>query len=136
MGISDDEFVFARDFDARKFDGRRTGLCTELLRAGRTITVDDTWRGNPEAGVAGVMRRRGYRVFYAENTLWRCLFGLLFWMHFLRLASCTAASTGCRTASKIGASRACSQMKLKGSFRARFTIRAHTAPARHRGKMG
>jgi DNA polymerase III subunit epsilon len=76
---SDDEFVFARDFYARKFDGRRTGLCTELLRAGRTITVDDTWRGNPEAGVAGVMRRRGYRVFYAENTLWRCLFGLLFW---------------------------------------------------------
>lgn len=48
---SDDEFVFASDFYARKFDGRRTGLCTELLRAGRTITVDDTWRGNPEAGV-------------------------------------------------------------------------------------
>jgi len=44
---SDDEFVFASDFYARKFDGRRTGLCTELLRAGRTITVDDTWRGNP-----------------------------------------------------------------------------------------
>ena len=76
---SDDEFVFASDFYARKFDGRRTGLCTELLRAGRTITVDDTWRGNPEAGVAGVMRRQGYKVFYAENTLWRCLFGLLFW---------------------------------------------------------
>ena len=76
---SDDEFVFASDFYARKFDGRRTGLCTELLRAGRTITVDDTWRGNPEAGVAGVMRRQGYEVFYAENTLWRCLFGLLFW---------------------------------------------------------
>ena len=76
---SDDEFVFATDFNARKFGGRRTGLCTELLRAGRTITVDDTHRGNPEAGVAGVMRRRGYRVFYAENTLWHSLFGLLFW---------------------------------------------------------
>jgi DNA polymerase-3 subunit epsilon len=76
---SDDEFVFASDFYARKFNGRRTGLCTEFLRAGRTITVDDTWRGNPEAGVAGVMRRQGYDVFYAENTLWRCLFGLLFW---------------------------------------------------------
>ena len=25
------------------------------------------------------MRRQGYEVFYAENTLWRCLFGLLFW---------------------------------------------------------
>ena len=37
------------------------------------------YRGNPEAGVAGVMRRRGYRVFFAENTLWHSLFGLLFW---------------------------------------------------------
>jgi DNA polymerase III subunit epsilon len=25
------------------------------------------------------MRRRGYRVFFAENTLWHSLFGLLFW---------------------------------------------------------
>jgi DNA polymerase-3 subunit epsilon len=76
---SDHELIFATDFYARKFGGRRTGLCTELLRGARTITVDDTHRGNPEAGVAGVMRRQGYQVFYAENTLWHCLFGLLFW---------------------------------------------------------
>lgn len=76
---SDDEFVFASDFYARKFNGRRTGLCTELLRAGRTITVDDAHRGNPEAGVAGVMRREGHRVFFTENNLWNSLFGLLFW---------------------------------------------------------
>jgi DNA polymerase-3 subunit epsilon len=37
------------------------------------------YRGNPEAGVAGVMRRKGYRVFFTENTLWHSLFGLLFW---------------------------------------------------------
>ena len=67
------------DFYARKFGGRRTGLCTELLRAGPTITVDDTHRGNPEAGVAGVLRRQGAKVFFAENTLWQSLFGLLFW---------------------------------------------------------
>lgn len=76
---SDDEFVFASDFYARKFGGRRTGLCTELLRAGRTLRVDDTWRGNPEAGIAGVLRRQGREIFHAENTLWHCLFGLLFW---------------------------------------------------------
>lgn len=76
---SDGEFVFATDFYARKFGGRRTGLCTELLRSGVTLVVDDVHRGNPEAGVAGVMRRRGYRVFYAENTLWHSLFGMLFW---------------------------------------------------------
>jgi DNA polymerase-3 subunit epsilon len=76
---SDGEFVFATDFFARKFGGRRTGSCTELLRTGVYLTVDDLYRGNPEAGVAGVMRRRGYHVFFTENTLWHSLFGLLFW---------------------------------------------------------
>jgi DNA polymerase III subunit epsilon len=76
---SDDEFMFASDFYARKFNGQRTGLCTALLRAGSTITVDDVWRGNPETGIAGVMRRKGYKVYHAENRLWNCLFGLLFW---------------------------------------------------------
>jgi DNA polymerase III subunit epsilon len=66
---SDDEFVFATDFYARKFGGRRTALCTDLLRAGRRITVDDTYRGNPEAGVAGAMRRDGSTVFFAEYPL-------------------------------------------------------------------
>ncbi|WP_375414142.1 exonuclease domain-containing protein [uncultured Bradyrhizobium sp.] len=76
---SDDEYLFATDFHARKFGGQRTGACTELLRSGRTLTVDDIRRANPEAGVAGVMRRDGWRVFYSENCLWRSLFGLLFW---------------------------------------------------------
>ena len=76
---SDGEHLFARDFYARKFGGQRTGLYTELLRSGRTITVDDTHRGNPEAGVAGVLRREGAKVFHAENVLWHTLFGLLFW---------------------------------------------------------
>jgi len=76
---SDDEFMFASDFYARKFGGQRTGICTALLRAGSTIKVDDAWRGNPEGGVAGVLRRQGHKVYHAENTLWHCLFGLLFW---------------------------------------------------------
>jgi DNA polymerase-3 subunit epsilon len=76
---SDGEHLFATDFYARKFGGRRTGLYTELLRSGRTITVDDTHRGNPEAGVAGVLRREGTKVFFTENVLWHSLFGLLFW---------------------------------------------------------
>ena len=76
---SDDEFLFATDFHARKFGGQRTGVCTDLLRASRTVMIDDARRGNPEAGVAGVMRREGWRVFFTENTLWQSLFGLLFW---------------------------------------------------------
>jgi DNA polymerase III subunit epsilon len=76
---SDGEHLFATDFYARKYGGRRTGQFTELLRSGRAITVDDTYRGNPEAGVAGVLRREGAKVYYAENVLWHTLFGLLFW---------------------------------------------------------
>lgn len=76
---SDEEHLFATDFYARKFGGRRAGLHTELLRSGRTISVDDTHRGNPEAGVAGVLRREGIKVFFTENVLWHSLFGLLFW---------------------------------------------------------
>ena len=76
---SDGEHLFATDFYARKFGGRRAGLYTELLRSGRVITVDDTHRGNPEAGIAGVLRREGAQVFFAENVLWQTMFGLLFW---------------------------------------------------------
>lgn len=75
---SDDEYSFASDFHARKFGGRRTGACTDLLRSGREIVVDEIHRGNPEAGVAGVLRREGYKVYFAENILWHNLFGLLF----------------------------------------------------------
>ncbi|KRR25276.1 DNA polymerase [Bradyrhizobium lablabi] len=76
---SEGEHLFATDFYARKYGGRRTGPFTELLRSGRVIAVDDTHRGNPEAGVAGVLRRDGAKVYYTENVLWHTLFGLLFW---------------------------------------------------------
>ncbi|OKO87678.1 DNA polymerase [Bradyrhizobium sp. NAS80.1] len=76
---SDGEHLFATDFYARKFGGQRAGLYTELLRSGRVIKVDDTHRGDPETGVAGVLRREGAEVYFAENVLWHTLFGLLFW---------------------------------------------------------
>jgi DNA polymerase-3 subunit epsilon len=72
---SDDEHVFALDFHARKFDGRRIDACTELLRASREIVVDEVYRGSPETGVAGVMRRSGFTVYHTENLLCHALFG-------------------------------------------------------------
>jgi DNA polymerase-3 subunit epsilon len=76
---SDEEQVFAVDFYARKFGRRRSGACTELVRTSREVIIDDIHRGNPEAGVAGVLRRAQFRVHFAENLLWHSLFGLLFW---------------------------------------------------------
>ena len=76
---SDDEHHFAADFYARKFNGQRTGACTELLRKSREVVIDEVHRGNPEAGAAIVLRREQYRVHFTENMLWHNLFGLLFW---------------------------------------------------------
>lgn len=76
---SDNELIFASDFYIRKFDGKRTGACTELLRSSRELIIDEIHRGNPEAGVAGVLRREQFEVHFAENLLWHNLFGLLFW---------------------------------------------------------
>jgi DNA polymerase-3 subunit epsilon len=76
---SDEEHIFASDFYARKFGGKRTGAFTELLRSGREVIIDEIHRGNPEAGVASLLRREGFTVHFAENLLWHNLFGLLFW---------------------------------------------------------
>jgi DNA polymerase III subunit epsilon len=76
---SDEEYDFAIDFYGRKFGGKRTSACTELLRAGRALLVDEMHRGNPEAGAASVLRRDGWKVYHTENILWHSLFGLLFW---------------------------------------------------------
>lgn len=76
---SDDEYVFASDFHDRKFGGQRISARTRLLREGRRIIIDEAHRGAPEDGVASVLRRSGWRVYRAENSLWHTLFGLLFW---------------------------------------------------------
>jgi hypothetical protein len=46
---SDGEHLFATDFYARKYGGRRIGSCTELLRAGVTLTVDIIFGDRVEA---------------------------------------------------------------------------------------
>jgi DNA polymerase-3 subunit epsilon len=76
---SDQEYIFASDFYGRKFGGRRTSACTDVLRSSRGLVVDESHRGDPEAGVASVLRREGWNVYHTENLLWHNLFGLLFW---------------------------------------------------------
>lgn len=76
---SDLEALFAQDFYARKFKGKRTSLLTDRLRAGQTIGIDESFRNAPERGAADHYRRQGYETLHSENGLWRSLFGLLFW---------------------------------------------------------
>ena len=75
----DEEYIFAADFHARKYGGKKTGVFTELLRSGDTITVDDLWRGEPEAAVIHHFEAQGWTCCHSENGLWTALFGLLFW---------------------------------------------------------
>ena len=76
---TDGEALFAEDFHARKFGGKRTSAITDMLRAAQTIGLDESHRTTPERGAIGYYERRGWTVHHAENTPWRTLFGLLFW---------------------------------------------------------
>lgn len=76
---SDMEALFAQDFYARKFKGKRTSLLTDRLRAGKTIGIDESFRNTPERGAVDYYRRQGFEAVQSENGLWRALFGMLFW---------------------------------------------------------
>ena len=76
---SDAELDFAEDFYARKFGKKRTSEITDILRGGDVIRIDDHFRGSPEQAVKNHFASQGFEVFLTENTVWRMLFGLLFW---------------------------------------------------------
>ena len=76
---SDEERVFAEDLYRRKFDRKRTSVATDTLRDAETIDIDEVHAGAPETGAVAYFEARGQRAFRVENTLWRTLFGLLFW---------------------------------------------------------
>ncbi|MES2205948.1 MAG: exonuclease domain-containing protein [Pseudomonadota bacterium] len=76
---NDEEYFFATDFYARKFQGKRISACTAILREGTTIAIDEAYRDSPEEGVLAFLRRQGYQAWFTENILWQSLFGLLFW---------------------------------------------------------
>lgn len=75
----DEELLFADDFYARKFEGKRIGLLTETLRSAKKVMIDESYFRQPEAGVVEFLRMRGGEAFHLENYLWVSLFGLFFW---------------------------------------------------------
>ncbi len=76
---SDEEWCFASDLYQQKFGRKRTSSLTDALRAAGTIELDEAHSGNSERAAMSHFEKRGQRAFRAENTLWRSLFGLLFW---------------------------------------------------------
>ncbi len=76
---SDDEFHFAEDFYARKFDKKRTGGMTDLLRGSQVLKLDEAYRNAPERAAQRYYDARGLETWRTENRLWKTLFGLTFW---------------------------------------------------------
>jgi len=75
----DDELLFARDFFERKYKKKRTSRITDILRDAQILKVDESFRDAPERGAAVYYRDNGAKVFFAENRIWKSLFGLVFW---------------------------------------------------------
>lgn len=75
----DEEALFAEDFLARKFTGRRKGYLSEALDAAREMTLSDFYFRRPEEGVIDALKKEGLECRFTENALWNSLFGLLFW---------------------------------------------------------
>ena len=76
---SDEELLFAEDFHARKFGGRKVGRLTGMLRSAPVISIDEAFRDSAEEAAANHFKREGERAYRTENRLWASLFGLLFW---------------------------------------------------------
>ncbi len=76
---SDDEFHFAEDFYARKFNKKRTSVMTDLLRGSSILKLDEAYRNAPERAAQRYYDGRGQETLRTENRLWKMLFGLTFW---------------------------------------------------------
>lgn len=75
---SAEELFFAEDFLARKFEKKRVGRLTEILRSARVVEVDDSFFRHPELGVVEHYVSQGHEAHFAENFLWSSLVAIVF----------------------------------------------------------
>jgi DNA polymerase-3 subunit epsilon len=76
---SDEEWLVARDLYERKFNSKRTSLLTDLLREADVIDIDESRIGSAENAAVEHFEAQGMKALRTENSIWRTLFGLLFW---------------------------------------------------------
>jgi hypothetical protein len=74
-----DEVFFAKDYQARLLSKKRTKSTTRHLKEAETVAISSAYRYQVEKGVIHHLQERGGEAMYAENYLWRSLFGLVFW---------------------------------------------------------
>lgn len=76
---SDEVFVFAEDFYALKYQGKRTSVLSDLLAEKEPLAIDEAYRHQVEQGVIDLYTQRGEQALHSENQLWQHLFALCFW---------------------------------------------------------
>lgn len=76
---SDGELIFAEDFYQRKFQKKKVGRLTELLRSAPVLQLDESFRDRPEQAAIHHYAKEGIRAFHTENELWQHLFGVFLW---------------------------------------------------------
>ncbi len=75
-----DERFFAIDFLEKLSSKKRTKKAvTQQLHNSESIAIPLDWKYQVEAGVIDYYEQQGHRAFFAENHLWKSIFGLLFW---------------------------------------------------------
>ncbi len=92
MPRSEEERLFATDLLQRKFGSKRTTPVTDALRESETVEIDESQSGSAENAALAHFARHGVAGFRAENSLWRTLFGLLFWEELFGSQSATLHS--------------------------------------------
>lgn len=71
---------FAQDFLARKFNEQRRSIGTQWLKQpDQHFELEEVHKASVEQAVVERYRRHGFQALFAENRLWRALFGLTFW---------------------------------------------------------
>ena len=75
----DHELLFAEDFYERKFEKKRVGRLTQLLRDSPIVSLDESGRDYPENAAIRHLEKNGAEAFHTENLVWSQLFGLIFW---------------------------------------------------------
>lgn len=76
---SDEELLFAEDFFHRKFNKKKTGRLTQILKEAQEISLSDFYFRRPEEGIRAHFKNMGFETYFTENELWNSLFGLQFW---------------------------------------------------------
>ncbi len=74
------EKYFAKDFIDKVGSGKRlVKSTTQFQKQAEVISIDQAWQYNVEMGVLEWFEKKGMQGFFAENFIWRTLWGLLFW---------------------------------------------------------